>query len=190
MHASARSILLPLISFCTFLASGCANSKTIMIPRYMSEGVSIYAVDASTDPFRREVYEVEAAADASFSLLAVALEDRLILGARSDETFAGDVTWKVGDLQLGYRVAGAETSGEVPIRVTREEGASGGASVPDDLVGRTQHADGKTTVHFALPHAVLKRGDGTLTLSFDPDGDETPVSIPASGRLRGVYLRY
>lgn len=178
MHRPSRTVL-TLVLAATVL--GCASHETIMIPRYDSGEVR-------DEPYAGACYEVEREVDGrNYALRAVAFDTTLCLGARADGDFVGQVVWRAGDLQLSLALDGESPDRGIPVTVTAA-GPDAGVAAADGPTARVLRAGPSTTVVIEIPIGVLRGGDGTLVLELVPAQRE-PVRIPATGRLRGVYLR-
>ncbi len=172
-HTGLSLLLLAVIA----CAPGCADFKTIMIPRYSADSTR------ATDPFGGEVYRIDRTVDGrEYTLLLSAVGDTLFLGARTGADFRGDVRWHAGECLLEFGLDAEQADGEVTVALI------GDLETQGPPVGRRTVADGIVTVRLDLPRTTLVKGDGTIILEFLPRGGGETIDLPASGRLRGVYL--
>ena len=166
-------VLLSLVSTTT----SCRSWQTVLIPRYKSGS------DQVKDPFGGEVFRHEQTSNGRHhALLAVCRGDKLLLAAQVGAGFAGQVTWSVGDCQLAFDLESKPSGSGIPIQVT------GDLNTNQALVGQATTTEDMVTVTVSVPRRALAKGDGTLGLKFVARDGSASVVLPASGRLRGIYM--
>jgi hypothetical protein len=157
----------------------CAGTRTrvALIPRFAAGESRVAKPDLGGDLFRidRDV------AGQKFTLLAVAVGNTLTVGARVKGSFAGNVTWRVGNHQLKFVLGARQPPAEIPIEVMGELAGS-------NFVGRATGSQSFRQVDIDLPLDTLTNGNGALQVRFIPGDGGAAVSIPATGALRGVYI--
>tara|TARA_R110002096_G_scaffold38595_16_gene106480 strand:- start:2323 stop:2805 length:483 start_codon:yes stop_codon:yes gene_type:complete len=158
-----------------------------VIPRFGADSIR------ATDPFGGETYRLDREVDEHrYSLLAAAVSDTLHLGAQVRDGFVGEVKWRVGECQLEFSLGSGPRGSEIPIAVTGDLGmgslGTGSLGTGGQLVGHLTSDEQTTTVRCEVPRTTLAKGDGTVGLEFAPQGQATSIRLPASGRLRGIYM--